>query len=253
VNRAGAFTLAGLIAILAAGASSLSPQTSSAVASSDPVRVLFIGNSLTAYNDVPAIVEALAKAGGQPALDWKSVLLPGTSLEDQWRDGQARKAIGQGPWDYVVLQQGPSALDESRRSLLDYVGRFAKEIRAVGARPAIYMVWPSSSRTSDFDEVSQSYRMAARQVDGLLFPVGEAWRAAWKRDSKLALYSKDGLHPTPAGSYLAALVMYGQLYGKSPVGLPGTLALSGGDSVEVPEAKLLQESAEEANRKFSKP
>ena len=221
----------------------------------DTVRVLFIGNSLTASNDLPAIVEALAKAGGQPILNWKSVLLPGTSLEDQWRDGQARKAIGQGPWDYVVLQQGPSALDESRRSLLDYVGRFAKEIRAAGARPAIYMVWPSSSRTSDFDDVSQSYRMAARQVDGLLFPVGEAWRAAWKRDAKLALYSKDGLHPTPAGSYLAALVMYGQLYGKSSVGLPGTLALSEGGAIDVPEAeaKLLQESADEANRKFGKP
>ncbi len=221
----------------------------------DILRVLFIGNSLTAYNDLPAIVGALAKAGRQPALDWKSVLLPGTSLEDQWRAGQARKAIGQGPWDYVVLQQGPSALEESRRSLLDYVGRFAKEIRAAGARPAIYMVWPSSSRTSDFDDVSQSCRMAARQVDGLLFPVGEAWRAAWKRDPKLAFYSQDGLHPTPAGSYLAALVMYGQLYGKSPVGLPGTLALAQGTPIDVPaaEARLLQESADEANRKFGKP
>jgi hypothetical protein len=222
----------------------------------DSIRVLFVGNSLTAYNDLPAIVEALAKAGGQPPLDWKSVLLPGTSLEDQWRDGQARKAIAQGPWDYVVLQQGPSALDESRRSLLDYVGRFAKEIRAAGARPAIYMVWPSLSRTSDFDDVSQSYRMAARQVDGLLFPVGEAWRAAWRRDPKLALYSKDGLHPTPAGSYLAALVMYGQLYGKSSVGLPGTLALSGGGArIEIPEtdARNLQEAADEANKKYGKP
>jgi hypothetical protein len=222
----------------------------------DAVRVLFIGNSLTASNDLPAIVEALAKAAGQPALDWKSVLLPGTSLEDQWRDGQARKAIGQGPWDYVVLQQGPSALDDSRRTLFDFVGRFAKEIRAVGARPAIYMVWPSSSRTSDFDDVSQSYRMAARQVDGLLFPVGEAWRAAWKRDAKLALYSPDGLHPTPAGSYLAALVMYGRLYGRSPVGLPGNLALAGGGRpIQIPEAeaRLLQEAAEEANKKNGKP
>ena len=226
------------------------------VSAADSIRVLFIGNSLTYYNDLPAIVEAPAKAGGQPALDWKGVLLPGTSLEDQWRDGQARKAIGQGPWDYVVLQQGPSALDDSRRSLLDYVGRFAKEIRAAGARPAIYMVWPSSSRTSDFDDVSQSYRMAARQVDGLLFPVGEAWRAAWKRDAKLALYSKDGLHPTPAGSYLAALVMYGQLYGKSAVGLPGTLALTeGGARIEIPEtdARNLQEAADEANKKYGKP
>jgi hypothetical protein len=244
------FRIAGALALVSGLALPL-PATAA-----DGVRVLFIGNSLTAYNDLPAIVEALAKAGGQPTLDWKSVLLPGTSLEDQWRDGQARKAIGLGPWDYVVLQQGPSALDESRASLLDYVGRFAKEIRAVGARPAIYMVWPSSSRTSDFDDVSQSYRLAARQVDGLLFPVGEAWRAAWKRDAKLALYSSDGLHPTPAGSYLAALVMYGRLYGRSPVGLPANLTLSGGGAaIAVPEAeaRLLQEAADEANKKYGKP
>jgi hypothetical protein len=221
----------------------------------EAVRVLFIGNSLTAYNDLPAIVEALAKAGGQPPLDWKSVLLPGTSLEDQWSDGQARKAIGLATWDYVVLQQGPSALDESRRSLLDSVSRFAKEIRAVGARPAIYMVWPSSDRASDFDAVSQSYRMAAQQVDGMLFPVGEAWRAAWKHDPKLALYSPDGLHPTPAGSYLAALVMYGRLYGRSPVGLPGNLTLAVGRAIQIPEAeaRLLQEAAVEANKKYGKP
>lgn len=228
----------------------------SSASAADALRVLFIGNSLTAYNDLPAILEALAKAGGQPALDWKSVLLPGTSLEDQWREGQARHAIGQGPWDVVVLQQGPSALGESRTLLLEYAARFAKEIRAAGARPAIYMVWPSSSRTSDFDDVSQSYRMAARQVDGLLFPVGEAWRAAWKRDASLALYSKDGLHPTPAGSYLAALVMYERLYGKSPVGLPGKLSVGdAGDAIDLPdaEAKILQEAAAEANRKFGKP
>jgi hypothetical protein len=228
----------------------------SEVHAADSLRVLFIGNSLTAWNDLPGIVEALAKAGGQPPLLWKGVLLSGTSLEDQWRDGRARRAIESGPWDYVVLQQGPSALNEGRTSLLDYTGRFAKAIRATGARPAIYMVWPSSSRSSDFDDVSQSYRMAARQVDGLLFPVGEAWRAAWKRDAKLALYSKDGLHPTPAGSYLAALVMYERLYGASPVGLPAKLSLSdGADPIDLPDAqaKLMQEAAVEANKKFERP
>ena len=59
------------------------------------------------------------------------------------------------------------------------------------------------------------------------FPVGEAWRLAGKRDTKLGLYSDD-LHPTPAGSYLAALVMYQQLYGASPVGLPAELSLEKG-------------------------
>jgi hypothetical protein len=219
-----------------------------------PLRVLFIGNSLTYFNDLPAMLEALAKAGGQRALAWKGVLIPGASLEDQWRAGEARRAIGQEKWDFVVLQQGPSASPEGREMLLAYARRFAKEIRAAGGRPALYMVWPSSSRTSDFDDVSQSYRLAARQVDGLLFPVGEAWRAAAKRNGKLDLYSADGLHPTPAGSYLAALVMYERLYGRSPVGLPGKLSLKKDESaaVDLPdaEAKLLQEAAAEANRKY---
>jgi len=74
------------------------------------LRVLFIGNSLTQSNDLPAIVQALAVAGGQPALTQKSVLLPGTSLEDQWNNGRALKALRAEKWDVVVLQQGPSSL-----------------------------------------------------------------------------------------------------------------------------------------------
>ena len=219
------------------------------------LRVLFIGNSLTYFNDLPAMLEALAKAGGQPVLSWKGVLIPGASLEDQWRGGEARRAIAREKWDFVVLQQGPSASPEGRTMLLGYSDRFARAIRAAGGRPAIYMVWPSSSRTSDFDDVSQSYRLAARQVDGLLFPVGEAWRLAAKRHTKMDLYSDD-LHPTPAGSYLAALVMYQQLYGESPIGLPAKLSLEkGAVAVDLSdaEAKLLQEAAAEANRKYGKP
>lgn len=234
---------------------------SAPAAASDPparsLRVLFIGNSLTYFNGLPAMLEALARAGGQPALSWRGVLVPGASLEDQWRAGEARRAIGRGKWDFVVLQQGPSASPEGRTMLLGYADRFAREIRAAGARPAIYMVWPSSNRTSDFDDVSQSYRLAARQVDGLLFPVGEAWRLAGKRDAKLALYSPDGLHPTPAGSYLAALVMYERLYGRSPVGLPGKLSLKEGAGTAVDltdaETNVLQEAAVEANLKYGEP
>lgn len=48
----------------------------------------------------------------------------------------------------------------------------------------------------------------------MLLPVGEAWRAAWREDASLALYSSDNFHPSPAGSYLAALVIYEQLFGQ---------------------------------------
>lgn len=220
------------------------------------LRVLFIGNSLTYTNDLPAVVQALAEAGGQAPLVYRAVTYPGVSLEDHWLGGEARGAIAEGGWDVVVLQQGPSALPASRELLVAYTRRFAEEIRRVGARPALYMVWPSEDRSFDFDGVSRSYREAAEAVDGLLVPVGEAWRAAWRRNGGLAFYS-DGLHPTPMGTYLAALVFYRQLYDASPVGLPGRVEPRSRNvgTISIPEhrAKLLQEAAVEAVAAFGRP
>ena len=219
----------------------LLPLMSAAVigqAPSSPSRVLFVGNSLTYANDLPAMVATLARAAGKP-MHVESVALPDFGLEEHWQQGDARKAIARGGWTYVVLQQGPSALPESRRILIDYVKRFDKEIKASGAKTALYMVWPSQQRRGDFTGVSQSYNAAAAEVGATLMPAGDAWRDAWAADSKLALYGPDGFHPSPMGTYLAALVIYRQLTGTAPPALPvfGTT---------VDQAALLQQAAERA-------
>jgi hypothetical protein len=220
----------------------------------EAMRVLFIGNSLTFANDLPAIVEALAGASRQKPLHYKSVAFPDYSLEDHWAQGDARKAISNETWDVVVLQQGPSALPESRQLLLKYTRLFDGEIRASGARPALYMVWPSEARFKDFDRVVESYRLAADEVNGLLFPVGQAWREAWKMNSTIQLYSGDRFHPSIAGSYLAALVIYEKLYERSPSGLPGSLKLRSKVLERMDlgkeEASVLQAAARESNKRF---
>lgn len=215
------------------------------------LRVLFIGNSLTHANDLPAMVEALADASGQKHFAYRAVVFGGFSLEDHWQQGEARQAIAQGGWDVVVLQQGPSASPEGRKSLLEWTRRFAQEIRRRGARTALYMVWPAVDRKQDFDGVAESYRQAATEVAGLLCPVGEAWRGAWRREPNLKLYSPDGLHPTVAGTFLAALVIYEQLYGQAVGPLPAELKLRTGAKLELPTelVKLMQAAAAEANQK----
>jgi hypothetical protein len=215
------------------------------------LRVLFIGNSLTYVNDLPSLVAALAEAAGETPPEFGAVVACGFSLEDHWRQGEARKAIERGKWDFVVLQQGPSASAEGRALLVRYARRFAPEIRRAGAKPALYMVWPSAGRRQDFGGVCDSYRLAAEDIRGMLLPAGEAWRRVEKRAPKLALYSSDGLHPTVAGSYVAGAVIYAQLYGRSPIGLPARLILRSGNTVEVPagDARLLQEAAAQAIEK----
>lgn len=198
-------------------------------------RILFIGNSLTYWNELPAMVQSLA-AAAKRRVTFQMVAFPDVSLEDHWQRGEAVRAIRRGGWSHVVLQQGPSALPESQKLLREYVRRFDAEIKAVKATTALYMVWPSRARQQDFDGVSASYAAAARDVDGLLLPVGDAWRAAWKRDPGLALYSPDGLHPSRAGSYLAALIIVSRSLGITPIGLPA-------EGIEPGTAQLLQEVA----------
>jgi hypothetical protein len=218
------------------------------------LRVLFLGNSLTYSNDIPLIVQALAKAAGE-TLHERSVTFPNFNLEDQWTHGEALQALASQKWDFVVMQQGPSSLPENREDMRKWAKQFAPKIRQAGARPALYMVWPDRSRLAYFDDVREAYSLTASDVGGMFIPAGEAWRAAWRRDPNAPLYSFDDFHPSVAGSYAAALSIYGMLYRRAPKGLPAKLAIAGGHSVEVPEplAKLLQDAATEANQKYGRP
>ena len=216
------------------------------------LRVLFIGNSLTYANDLPGLLKNMLKQANVEVGRIESVAFPNFGLQDHWVQVQSRAAIAEGGWDVVVLQQGPSAT-EGRPSLLEYSRRFAGEIKGAGARPALYMVWPASTRSFDFDGVSDSYQTAAEGVDGLLFPAGEAWRIAWRQEPTLALYSTDGFHPSLLGSYLAALVMFEQLTTHDVRALPAVIPTTDGDVTITPAlARLLQESAMEANEEFSR-
>ena len=104
----------------------------------DPeLRILFIGNSMTYANDLPSLVRELGRSEPSRQVTVSSVAYGNFSLVDHWERGDAQRAIASGPWDFVVLQQGPSALPDSRALLVEYAGKFAEEIRRVGAQPAI--------------------------------------------------------------------------------------------------------------------
>jgi hypothetical protein len=216
----------------------------------DDLRILFIGNSLTYENDLPGMVVqiGLAVEGKAPAV--QSVAIGGYSLEDHWNRGDALKAIAGGKWDLVVLQQGPSALPESRVLLIEYANKFAAEIRKAGGRPALYMVWPEGSRREVWDDVTESYAAAARAVNGVLFPVGEALRGAIRVDPGLVLFAGDDFHPSATGTYLAALVIYSQAAKRSPKGISSLAHLV---PLTATVAETLEAAAADAIARFGIP
>jgi hypothetical protein len=183
------------------------------------LRLLFIGNSLTAFNDLPRMVEQIADAAGKVRIRSESVTANDFSLEDHWNGGSAQKAIKRGPWDWVILQQGPSSQPDSQVLLREYTTRFDRVIREAKAKTALYMVWPSRSRYRDMPGVITSYTNAAKSVEGALLPAGLAWHLGFQREPDLPLYGEDQFHPSKLGSYLAALVIYESLTGEPTGGL----------------------------------
>lgn len=212
-----------------------------------PVRVLMIGNSLTAFNDLPGMLAALLEQAGADPVTVSAVARGNFGLEDHWTQGATFDQIALG-WDVVTLQQGPSAT-EGRPSLIEFARKFAPVIRDAGALPALYMVWPAEARSFDFDGVSDSYSEAARRADALLFPAGEAWRAAWELEPDLPLYGPDRFHPSPLGTYAAAVVMMEQLIGVDPRELPPVIP-GYADYATEDQVRQVQAAARTANQRY---
>lgn len=184
------------------------------------LQVLFVGNSLTATNDLPGTVAAFARAIGSVRIDVGSYAPGGYALQDHWADGAARSMLEKGGWDVVVLQQGPSSLPESRADLIEWTTRWAVEARAHGARPALLTVWPERDRIGVFPAVVANHRAAARAAHAESFPAGAAWWDALRRRRATPLYGPDAFHPSRLGTYLTAAVVYSGLTRTVPAKLP---------------------------------
>ena len=215
------------------------------------IHVLFVGNSLTYVNDLPGTVAALGELSGDTIRVAASVGA-NLALVDHLNGGSDAVArIQQGGWHFVVLQQGPSTVPINRDSLILWTQWFDPYIKAVNAKPALLMVWPSVDRYAYFDEVRKSYQLAAQAVNGVFMPAGAGWLKAWADDASLPLYGSDGYHPSGLGTYLAALVVYERVTGKDCRLLPPT-AIAAGHNLGVASAvvKKLQEAAHAANADY---
>jgi len=212
--------------------------------------ILFIGNSLTYVNDLPNTLKYVMQLGGQE-MSFHSVAKPDFALVDHLTGGSdAVSQIQRGGWDVVILQQGPSSLPASRDLLIQGTQQFDQLIRKAGARTALYMVWPDKSRFAFFEDVRVSYKIAADTVGGLFLPAGEAWLAAWERDSTLSLYGSDNFHPSPLGTYLAALVIYERITGSDARELP---VAATGQFLVIPDStvQLLLEAAHTTSDQYN--
>jgi len=99
----------GCVFLVATVAVLAQPPQSAKPSRSCTTRVLFLGNSYTYFNNVPAILSALAQAGHQCSVETRMVAPGGKTLKDHWESSASREALNSQAWDFVVLQDGSAS------------------------------------------------------------------------------------------------------------------------------------------------
>ncbi len=187
-------------------------------------RVLFLGNSHTARNDLPGVVQHLGRPHGEKI--WVRHRAPGgVTLRDHRQSDLSMRLIRKLSWDVVVLQpQSVRPIYQPREFIAD-AERLAEVVRENGAEPILYGPWAKAQWSSFYERLrtnpdrlrevlAQNYEAAATGADATVAPVARAFGAYRRSVGGPRLRAADGNHATPAGTYLAASVLYRVITGR---------------------------------------
>lgn len=200
------------------------------------ITCLFLGNSYTYVNDLPLLIDSLAKANGDD-LVYDQNTPGGHTFNNHFNNPVSLSKINQQAWQYVVLQaqsQEPSfSPAQVNAQTLPFAIKLDSAINQNSncSQTVFYETWgrkfgdasncgvypPVCTYTGMQNRLRASYKLFADTTKSILSPVGEAFRASITYSPALDLYSGDQSHPSIEGSYLAACVFYEVLFKKSVI------------------------------------
>lgn len=217
--------------------------------------VLFLGNSYTGVNNLPALVKSVAESVDD-TLVYDSNTPGGYTLEGHRSNTTSLTKIMTGGWDYVVLQEQSQRPSFPESQVAVEVYPYAYELDSIiheynaCATTLFYMtwgrkngdasncpVWPPVCTYEGMDSLlSLRYQYMADVNNGIVSPVGAVWKYIRENYPEIELYAGDESHPSPAGSYAAALCFYVAIFQKSPLPVSYNFSLSETDANKIKNA-----------------
>lgn len=184
------------------------------------LKVLFIGNSYTYYNQgVDYVLLQMLVANDQGGIFITDRLAEGGfTLEDHEASSALMDKLDDEVWDYVVLQEQSTRPISDPMAFYDGARAIDSQVTAIGAQTCFYMTWARSNDPGMIIPLESNYTSIATELSAKLAPVGKAWEYSLAAHPEITLHQGDNSHPTNAGTYLTACIFYIVLYGENPVG-----------------------------------
>lgn len=200
----------------------------------DATSILFIGNSHTYFNDLPAMVTEMAHAAGVPVAT-RRVVKGGWKLH-QHADPECEthasllRAREMKKWDYIVLQENASLVVSEEETFLASVLKMRDLLEDHCKAFALYQTHPYHKGSNklhgtglSYDEMYQklhdAYVKAASMIGAKRVPSGDGFYAMTKKHGRMEMVQHDGVHATAAGTYMAACMQCAVLLNLDPLKL----------------------------------
>jgi hypothetical protein len=181
--------------------------------SSNPISILFVGNSQVFWGKVPRQLHIISKMHGIDII-YKDISSNGAHLSRS--QDEALREIRSGKYDYVVFQDNTRLLPGGMEGFLNTIRTLCDEAKEYGAIPVLYS--PSSvniERQPDSERQrinTEAYMRAADENGALLVNAGDAWAYAYNKLPDISLYAWDGIHPNNAGGFFTACLFAVMLF-----------------------------------------
>lgn len=173
------------------------------------IKVLFIGNSHTYYNNMPSLVKRRLDEEGY---DCHVTMLahPGWFLAQHVEDPEAKFNILFGDYDYVVLQEYAHPFGPEEK-FFEAVRTLTSWTKESGATPVIYLTWAQKNEPEAQQRMTDAHKRIAEETGSLLAHVGDEWWGYMHNWLDLEMYDEDGAHASPAGSDFAAKMIESEI------------------------------------------
>ncbi len=181
-------------------------------------RVLFVGNSLTYFGNVPAIYAELCAVEGR-VVSSDMIVVGGATLSQRVADGSAERALTARKYTTLVLQErggdlicsfGPESCVESRQAI-KLLADVAKGNGVAVVLLGTYQGVPAVSR-----ELVEKESKAAADAGIPYVEVSGQLQHLRSAAPDLLWFAEDGMHPGKDLALLNALLVYRTLHGSLP-------------------------------------
>ena len=197
----------------------------------EDLKILMVGNSFTNYNCLYTLLEDMIKAEGINVSITKCSY--GGAYLYNYCEGEKgtyhknlMDTLKAKTFDIIFLQGQSNEPALARTDFYKAVREINSYIDPLKTKIIMYQTWSYRDGYGQMDYYQMTQKLAAGyeaitdELNLQISRVGNAFYFMYQEHNEINLNKEsDGSHPTSLGTYIAALVHYATIYGRSPIGI----------------------------------